>query len=219
MPEKMLVTQALDERDLLVKKIGDKISRIRLVDVKKRNEEKTAENRVTPEELAGTASAAYQSILDLIDRFQRIDAAIVASNAASTVRTSYGDFTVAGAIALRNRLKGKGIYDAEGAFETRLTEQLERQYRAAVQTAENKNKSLESQAETMRLSILGKDSRGKDTRPLEVVDAYIRENTTEVIDPLESQKKVRKLQEKADTLLTELDTQIKVSNATTLIEF
>ena len=71
----------------------------------------------------------------------------------------------------------------------------------------------------MRLSILGKDSRGKDTRPLEVVDAYIRENTTEVIDPLESQKKVRKLQEKADTLLTELDTQIKVSNATTLIEF
>ena len=71
----------------------------------------------------------------------------------------------------------------------------------------------------MRLSILGKDSKVKDTKPLEVVDAYIRENTTEVIDPLESQKKMQELKEKVDTLLTELDTQIKVSNATTTIEF
>lgn len=219
MSEKMLVTQALDERDLLVKKIGDKISKMKLVDVKKRNEEKTADSRVTPEEFGSTASAAYQSIMDLIDRFQRIDAAIVASNAASTVKTSYGEFTVAGAIALRNRLKGNGIYDADGAFEMRLTAQLDRQYQTAVQTADYKNKSLESQAETMRLSILGKDSKVKDTKPLEVVDAYIRENTTEVIDPLESQKKVQELQEKVDTLLKELDTQIKVSNATTMIEF
>lgn len=219
MSEKMLVTQALDERDLVVKKIGDKISKMKLVDVKKRNEEKTADSRVTPEEFGSTASAAYQSILDLIDRFQRIDAAIVASNAASTVKTSYGEFTVAGAIALKNRLKGNGIYNVSGAFETRVTTQLERQYQAAVQTADDKNKSLESQAETMRLSILGKDSKVKDTKPLEVVDAYIRENTTEVIDPLESQKKVQELKEKVDTLLKELDTQIKVSNATTMIEF
>ena len=219
MSEKMLVTQALDERDLLVKKIGDKISKMKLNDVKKRNEEKTADSRVTPEEFSSTASAAYQSIMDLIDRFQRIDAAIVASNAVSMVKTSYGEFTVAGAIALRNRLKGSGIYEKDGAFENRLITQLERQYQTAVQAADFKNNNLESQAETMRLSILGKDSKVKDVKPLEVVDAYIRENTTEVIDPLESQKKVQELKEKVDTLLTELDTQIKVSNATTTIEF
>ena len=219
MSEKMLVTQALDERDLLVKKIGDKIQKIKSVDVKKRNEEKTAETRVTPEEFSNDASAAYQQIMDLIDRYQRIDAAIVASNAATTVSTTHGEFTVAGAIALRNRLKGSGIYDSDGAFETRLITQLERQYQNAVQAAEYKNKSLESQAETMRLSILGKDSKTKDMKPLEVVDAYIRENTTEVIDPLESQKKVEELRSRIDTLLTELDTQIKVSNATTTIEF
>ena len=219
MSEKMLVTQALDERDLLVKKIGDKIGKIKLVDVKKRNEEKTADSRMTPEEFGSTASAAYQSIMDLIDRFQRIDAAIVASNAASTVKTSCGEFTVAGAIALRNRLKRNGIYTDDGAFELLLTAQIERQYQNAVQAAEFKNRNLESQAETMRLSILGKDSKVKDVKPLEVVDAYIRENTTEVIDPLDSQKKALELKEKVDTLLTELDTQIKVSNATTMIEF
>ena len=219
MSEKMLVTQALDERDLLVKKIGDKIQKIKSVDVRKRNEEKTAETRVTPEEFGSTASAAYQQIMDLIDRYQRIDAAIVASNAATTVSTTHGEYTVAGAIALRNRLKGSGIYDSDGAFETRLITQMERQYQTAVQTAELKNRNLESQAETMRLSILGKDSKVKDVKPLEVVDAYIRENTTEIIDPLESQKKVEALRNRIDTLLTELDTQIKVSNATTTIEF
>jgi hypothetical protein len=39
------------------------------------------------------------------------------------------------------------------------------------------------------------------------------------VDPLDIQKKVQELKERTDTLLTELDTQIKVSNATTMIEF
>ena len=71
----------------------------------------------------------------------------------------------------------------------------------------------------MRLSILGKDSKTKDPKPLEVVDAYIRENTMEVVDPLDSRKKVQEMRDQVDTLMKELDTQVKVSNATTMIEF
>ena len=40
MSEKMLVTQALDERDLLVKKITDKIAKASFVDTIKLNEDK-----------------------------------------------------------------------------------------------------------------------------------------------------------------------------------
>lgn len=40
MSEKMLVTQALDERDLLVKKISDKIAKASFVDTIKPNEDK-----------------------------------------------------------------------------------------------------------------------------------------------------------------------------------
>ena len=108
MAEKMLVTQALDERDLLVKKITDKIRKAKLVDTKKRNEERTAGERVTVDEFGKTAQSAWQQIMDLIDRYQRIDAAIVASNAATWIETSYGRFTVAGAISLRSRLRAKG---------------------------------------------------------------------------------------------------------------
>lgn len=53
---------------------------------------------------------------------------------------------------------------------------------------------------------------------LGVVDAYVKENTTELVDPLDVKKKVELLEEKRNILLTELDPQIKVSNATTFIE-
>ena len=81
MSEKMLVTQALDERDLLVKKIGDKIKKASFSDMKKHNEEKVMEGRLTEEDFRKEAESAYQQINDLIARFQKIDAAIVASNA------------------------------------------------------------------------------------------------------------------------------------------
>ncbi len=218
MADKMLVTQALDERDLLVKKINDKIEKANFVDTIKPNEEKVLDARVSREEFAKDAESAYQQIQDLIDRFQRIDAAIVTSNANTTINTSYGSFTVAGAISLRSRLRGGGSYDGEADFESALQDKMENDFHTRVALAEMKNKQLQNTAESMRLSILGKDSKVKDEKPLEVVEAYVKENTTELVDPLDVQKKTAKLKEKRDTLLTELDTQIKVSNATTFIE-
>lgn len=216
--EKMLVTQALDERDLLVKKIQDKIEKANFVDTVKTNEEKVLEARVSRDDFARDAESAYQQIQDLIDRFQKIDAAIVASNAQTKITTSYGEFTVAGAISMRSRLRGCGSYDDDANFEFALQCKMENDLQRKLAFAESKNKQLQTTAESMRLSILGKDTKVKDEKPLEVVEAYVRENTTELVDPLEVQKKINKLQEKRDTLLTELDTRIKVSNATTFIE-
>ncbi|MBP3817408.1 MAG: hypothetical protein J6H31_03825 [Butyrivibrio sp.] len=136
----------------------------------------------------------------------------------TTINTTYGSFTVAGAISLRSRLRGAGSYDGEADFESALQDKMEKDFQTRVSLAEMKNKQLQSTAESMRLSILGKDSKVKDEKPLEVVEAYVKENTTELVDPLDVQKKIAMLQEKRDTLLTELDTQIKVSNATTFIE-
>ena len=219
MSEQMLMTQALDERDLLVKKINDKIAKIKLVDVKRKNEEKTVDSRVTPEEFTKAAQAAYQQIMDLMSRYQRLDFAIIASNASHYVETSCGKMSVADAIALRAGLKNSGLYIEEGAFEDTLMEQLKSQYDAAVKAADLKNRMIETQAESMRAAILGKDSKVKDTQSLEVVNAFIQENTTEIIDPLGVMKKHQEMKEHVDALLSELDTRIKVSNATTTVEF
>ena len=109
-------------------------------------------------------------------------------------------------------------YEGEADFEGNLLEKLNNDYNKAIQKVEAKNKELDSTAEGMRLSILGKDAKARDDKPLAVVDAYVTENTTELVDPLEIKKKIDSLEEKRNLLLRELDTQIKVSNATTFIE-
>ena len=124
MSEKMLVTQALDERDLLVKKIADKIAKASFVDTIKPNEEKVYAKRISKEDYAKEAESAYQQIMDLIARFQKIDAAIVASNAQTEIKTSYGTFTVAGAISLRSRLRGAGTYLGDADYEGRHQKKL-----------------------------------------------------------------------------------------------
>ena len=84
---------------------------------------------------------------------------------------------------------------------------------------ESKNRMVDAQAESMRNSIVGRDNKVKDPTQLAVVDEFVKENTTEIVDPLDSKKKAQELNEKITTLLTELNTKIKVSNATTMISF
>jgi len=228
--ERLLVTQALDERDLLVKKINDKIRNLQIVDIIKANEDYVCNKRIPREEFEQQAKSSLQQIEDLIARHQRIDTAIVASNASTKIETEYGSFTVAGAIALRNRLRG-GVTNGKARnaetgrelnemdFEGSLYKHMNMCYTMMLEEVESRNRKLQTTAETMHLSILGKDSKGKDAQPLAVVEAYVKENTTELVDPLEVQKKMETMKEKREALLAELETRIKVSNATTFIEF
>ena len=213
--ERMLVTQALDERDLLVKKINDKIIKAHFADTIKPNEKNVYSGNISREEFEQNAKSAYQQITDLITRYEKIDAAIVASNACTKIVTSYGELTVAASIALRNRLKD---YKSDTNFEIKLKKKMQEDFHEHIQMCDYRNTQLEETANEMRLSILGKDSKAKEDKPLNVVDAYVKENTTELVNPLDLKTKIDALEEKYNTLLTELDTQIKVSNATTFIE-
>lgn len=214
---KLLITQALDERALLVKKINSKIEKAEFMDLKRRNQEKAMGSRLTQEEFQRYAEGAYQQIMALIDRYQRIDAAIIESNATTKIETAYGEFTVAAAISLRNRLRGQNLRDLETDFEKRLLARMENVHKKSTIAADGKNRELAETAQNMRLSILGRENKGKDDKPLEVVDTYVNENTMEIIDPLDLKAKMTVLKEKRETLLMELETQLKISNATTFI--
>lgn len=214
MENKLLITQALDERDLLVKKINSKIERIDFVDGKKRNEEKVIQQVVTKEEFCKKVKTSYQQIQDLIKRYQKIDEAIITSNANTYIETSFGTYSVAVALSMRNRLRELNAMD----FETILRNKMEENYYEVLELKDLRNRRLEEDAEKMRLSILGKDGKYKDDKPLSVVDAYISENTVELIDPLDVLDEIESLKDKHTTLLSELETKIKISNATTFIE-
>ena len=214
---RLLVTQALDERDLLNKKINDKIKTAVFVDVVKHNEETVMNRRVDRETFQKEAQSSFQQINDLIERYKNIEAAIVESNANTFIETSYGKFSIAAAIALRNRLRGDLKFDGKADFETTLYQKMKRAYDDCVTTMEVKNDALAETAEQMRLSILGRETKVKNDKPLEVVETYIKENSMELADPLNIVSKMEQLQERKDKLLSELETQIKVSNATTFI--
>lgn len=67
------------------------------MDTIKPNEDKVYSKRIGKDEYAKEAESAYQQIVDLIERFQKIDAAIVASNAETEITTSYKyDFAMSG---------------------------------------------------------------------------------------------------------------------------
>ena len=214
---RLLVTQALDERDLLNKKINDKIKTAVFIDVVKHNEETVLNRRVDRETFQKEAQSSFQQINDLIERYKNIEAAIVESNANTFIETSYGKFSIAAAIALRNRLRGDLKFDGKADFETTLYQKMKRAYDDCVTTMEVKNDALAETAEQMRLSILGRETKVKSDKPLEVVETYIKENSMELADPLNMVSKMEQLQERKDKLLSELETQIKVSNATTFI--
>lgn len=218
MEKKMLVTQALDQRDLLVKKICDKIRKVSFTETKKHNEEKVMERRVTQKEFEKEARSSYQQIIDLIHWYDKVDQAILRSNAETIIETSYGTMSIANALALRSRLNCSNAYDSDSNFEGNLMMKLQEELNEKIRVMEQKNKGLQNTAETMRLSILGKDTKTKDETPLKVVDVYVQENTTELIDPLNVRKKIDELNERRETILNELDTKIKVSNATTFVE-
>ena len=214
---RLLVTQALDERDLLNKKINDKIKTAVFIDVVKHNEETVMNRRVDRETFQKEAQSSFQQINDLIERYKYIEAAIVESNAKTFIETSYGKFSIAAAIALRNRLRGDLKFDGKADFETTLYQKMKRAYDDCITTMELKNEALAETAEQMRLSILGRETKVKNDKPLEVVETYIKENSMELADPLNIVSKMEQLQERKDKLLSELETQIKVSNATTFI--
>lgn len=218
MNSRLLITQALDEKEFLIKKINAKIHNASFVDTKRRNEETVFTKKMTEEEFRQKAESAYQQIQDLIARYEKISAAILASNAATMIQTSYGSFTVAAAIALRERLRSKDRCDKEVEFEKNLEQRMTMQYKQNQIIVDEKNGKLAETAESMRMSILGKESRSREDKPLEVVNEYVKENTVELIDPLDIHAKMEALRMRRETLLTELETQIKVSNATTYIE-
>lgn len=124
---------------MLVKKINDKIRKAKFVDSAKRNEDKVVSEKIVKEEFTQQAKVQYQQILDLIERYQRLDSAILNSNANTFIETSYGKYSVASAIALRGRLLGSSIYDTEADFEGILYDKMHHDYAEAIQVSDTKN--------------------------------------------------------------------------------
>lgn len=240
---RITVVQALDERDLLVKRIMSKIQKAQFVDIMRPKASVTWEKRMPRAAFAAEAQSALQQIQDLIARYDRLNAAITLSNATTFLETSQGRMTISCAIALRNRLRGSGTYGDLTDFEGRLVRKMESSYKEEQELQRKKNEAVRREAaaskkgntsgrNSARIVVLqGTGSQeksrgasggtGEGKGPGSAVDGRRQEKDMDLmrlVDPLNVRKKAEEIAEQREALLAELETKIKISNATTFVD-
>lgn len=234
MESRMTIVQALDERDLLIKRIMSRTQKLQTVELIRQKAAVTWEKRMTRAEFTAEVQGAWMQLQDLIARYDRLNMAITMSNASTFLETSRGRMTVSCAIALRSRLRGSGPFGELTDFEGRLARRLEACYAAEAELARKKNEAVKKETAGKKKGSSGKlyvlqnagngspdgDSpkesvaaRGTELRRTEKNPELLR-----IWDPLNSRKLAEEVTESRDLLLAELETKIKISNAVTYIE-
>lgn len=246
---RITVVQALDERDLLVKRIMSKTQKAQFVDIMKPKASVTWQKRMPRAAFAAEAQSALQQIQDLIARYDRLNAAITLSNATTFLETSQGRMTVSCAIALRNRLRGSGTYGDLTDFEGRLVKKMESSYKEELDLQRKKNEAVRREAAASKkgkasgrnsaqiVVLQGTGSQGKSKEasvgagegkgtgdgrsPGAAAEGRRQERDMDLmrmVDPLNIRRKAEEITERRDALLSELETKIKISNATTFVD-
>lgn len=160
------------------------------------------------EEFESTARAAFQSITDLIERRNKIKVGIVSSNAITNVIIGGQSYTVAGAIEYKSSIGLKN-----NVLRTLL----------AQSNKENGNKERAAAQVQARLDNLIEQNLGKDVKSnpedvKNITDAFMARNDIKLADPLNSKLLIDKMSREIDDFLSNVDTQLSISNATTFIE-
>lgn len=210
--EKMLVAQALDERDFLRKKILEKIGKLDVATVVKVNDT-TTDNGIELEKFKSTATSVVQSIRDQIKRYKAINLAISNSNAKETVVVSGTTMTRAEAITMRkDHSTGTDLDD-------KLNSVLHDQISTAMMSYSRAKTLYDKMKDKYTSTLLQSDKAAELSQDqIDAIDAITKREVPVLVDPLNLVEKVDTFIEDQERFYKELETAIKVSNASTFIE-
>lgn len=223
--EKMLMTLALDERDFIKQKLAKEISEAKFYTVCRKKDPKTSTG-TGKQDFIDNAKSTIQSIKDKVERLNRLEAAITRSNAEVKVKINGREMSVAEAIALKNNL-AKNNYAitllcialknqrsrASDSFDL-LTEKVKENRDELIKnitagsdksvSIDDLTKSIEASTDLLTPQLIGPFTKLKDSGEFDLDDAA-EKALFEELDTSELEK--------------EINTAIKISNATTEIEF
>ena len=211
--EKLTVHRALAELKVIDDRISKAIGEGVYVVANKHSNEKIAGMPIN--EFKEKMKASHQKVTDLIARRNAIKRAVVLSNAVTKVKIGNDEYTVAEAIEMKNHgMLFKANYMRTLAYQNST---------ANTELNRNSGEAIEKRAEQYVLSVIQaqpKDS--KMTVDSEAMQAlrkdYIKNNTYDMIDPLNVNKLIEDLSNEIDEFNTEIDAALSVSNARTVIE-
>ena len=210
--ETLKMTQALDEKNFLKIKITTAITNFNPITVV-RPKDTVYKNKETFEK---DAKATYQSIVDQIDRYNRLSSAIIKANAEAMIEVKGMTMSRAEAISLRTQLKS-----ADNLEQKLLVKMRQSSREASMDLTELQsglNNIRDKYASNMIASNSTKEKSLSDD-DIEIIDKLTAGYVPEVIDPINLEDKITSYGDKYDNLLQELETAIKLSNATTDVTF
>jgi len=224
MAEKLLVAQALDERDFLYEKLTKAINDATFV-LGIKEKDKAYKGKAI-EDWAKDIESSYQSITDQIDRYDRICRAITLSNATTTIKFSNGkEMTVAEALALKSNIKTTSTRGVRNMIDktplrTLLLIKMQRQIESVVEFEEkteleqqrNRDRYIQTQLESQSTKEISEEFAKS-------IDTIIAPFNAKRIDPVNIEDKYKAMEEEVKATAAEIETLIKISNATTYIEF
>lgn len=211
--EQMTVHKALAELKVIDSRINNAIRSGTFVVANKHSNDKI--HGVTINEFKNSMKSDFQKVSDLIARRNAIKKAVVASNAVTKVKVGDTEYTVATAIEMKNH----GM-----EFKNTFKKCLESQYAVAKNELDkNSGDPLEKRAENYVLSVIQaqpKDSKmAVDSEAMKNLRAqYIKDNTYDIIDPIDVKDAIEQLDNEISSFITEVDAALSVSNALTVLD-
>lgn len=164
---------------------------------------KSNRHQIVPEQFTKTCKADYQSLTDLLKRYDVLKSAIIASNAVTKVTIGADTLTVAEVIERRQSLPIKKA----------LLERMRTQRDLVQRQFEANNTQMETELQRLLETQFGSSSK---TPEIEAISTQFRDSRRSVIlDPLTIDTEIAKLSEYIDNYDKEANLVLSESNATT----
>lgn len=205
---KISIHRGLAELKLLNSRIHKSINDLGPIGMCKLSQDKIIGTTDNKKEFEEKAKSAYNSIKDLIIRRDKIKRAIVLSNAMTTVMISGIEYTVAEAIEKKESIEyTKNLLDKLKNHKRNITNAFTLEMQNMEHNLEEQIKIISGNAKEQNVEYIKAFSEG-----------YKKRNGYEIVDPLEIDKEIEKLEKYVDDFESEVDAVLSEINATTFIE-
>ena len=197
----MSVTQGLAELKLLDKRLNKGLEGDAWIAVSK----KTC--YVNEDVLKKTATAEYQSYMDLVKRRDTIKRAIVLSNSITKVVIGNWTGTAAEAIEHKSSLN----------YKKNLLTKMKRDVQFAEEDYKSSVNAINDRLDKLLSSELGKDVKTNPETIAALTASFQETNKVQLIDPLGLKAKAKQLEEEIDAFESNVDWVLSETNGKTLI--
>ncbi|ONI38676.1 hypothetical protein AN639_07285 [Candidatus Epulonipiscium fishelsonii] len=205
---KISIHRGLSELKLLNLRIDKSINALEPIGRYKLSQDKIIGTTDNKKEFEERAKSTYDSIKDLIIRRDKIKRVIVLSNAMTKVMISGTEYTVAEAIEKKESIE----------FTKSLLDKLKSQKRVITNAFTSEMENMEYNLEE-QIKIISGNAKEQNVEYIKAFsEGYKKRNGYEIVDPLEIDKEIEKLEKYVDDFESEVDAVLSEINATTFIE-